>query len=103
MSLSFPMKCKVCDARYHLRLFDPPLTERESTFYQLLGELFLPALLIPLAILFFWLKSFFIWPVVLLTLLTLFMVLRLLLPHRINPKDPVNAIVQRIQDKKNKS
>ncbi|MGJ8662066.1 MAG: hypothetical protein ACSHWU_00380 [Marinicella sp.] len=53
--------------------------------------------------LFIWLTDFFPWYVALLVLYSSWALILMLIPVQIDPKDPINKIVRRIQAKKSDS
>ncbi len=100
MTFGFPMQCHQCNARYHLSVFEKPLTRHEKSFYGFLGDLLALLLTLPFLLFVFWLVDKTSWLAALLSGLLLFMLFGLITPHRINPNDPVNKLVLRIQKKK---
>ncbi len=99
MSFGFSMQCDQCHARYHLSVFKKPLTRHEKSFYDFLGHLIVLLLTLPFLLFLFWLVDKTSFLVALLSVLLLLMLFGLMMPHRINPNDPVNKVVLRIQKK----
>ncbi len=89
MAFSFPLKCQTCNARYRLNLF-----------FSVFGQLAFALFLIPIGISNYWLLDYFSWQWVLFFDLICWLLAVFIIPIQLNPRDPVNRIVQRIQEKK---
>ncbi len=99
--LSVTMKCKHCDARYHLSVFEHTLSRSESVFYDLLGHIFILLLILPLLLLFMWLTDYLPWYLALLSIFIAWSLIAMLISIQINHKDPINKTIQRVQAKTN--
>ncbi len=89
MAFSFPLKCQVCDTRYRLNVFS-----------NVIGQLMIGLLYIPVILANIWLYNYISWQWIVVLDLIIWVASTLIIPVEINPRDPVNAVIQRIQDKK---